>query len=206
VAEYARFVTAAQRRFPERFAPARLQTEPLTFNGAGSLTISTYNQINITSPLNDYAIGSGFCKPKDFDFFTLTALVPVLWIAGPVLKYMGNGDCVPFIDEGWKEIEALFPEWFCQGFFISGVGLNALQPECPEVYPNPFYAGDSNVNLLPTQALFHANCSVSVGVGDNIFFRPQESDIVTAFHHIVLLKGHDHAVAGSWSVYRGGIS
>jgi hypothetical protein len=57
---YATFIDAARAEFPSYFA-GRWPT----FNGAGSLTISAYQQLNQSSPLNDYAIGSGFLKPSD---------------------------------------------------------------------------------------------------------------------------------------------
>ncbi len=205
-AAYQQFIDAAKALVPERFDGTSELPAPM-FNGAGSLTISAYRTgLNTTSsPLNDYAIGSGFLKPYDFDFFTLDALQPAMYLAGPILKAMNTADCVPFVN--WEWIEANYPAEFCHGYFIDGMGLNAIRIEDPMAFhPDPFYGSDSGLNLLPTQALFHTNCSISLGVGDHVFFRPGEGDIVVAFNQIVLVQGASHSVVGTWPTFRGGIT
>jgi len=193
---YSSFVKAGKSRYPAWFS------RPVSLNGAGSLTIAAYRNLS-QSPLNDYSVGSAFMKPADFDFFTLVATSPALRVAGPILKFMGQEPVVPYVDDWWRLIEKLDPNDFCQGFFVEGGGFPATVTEIPRVVPNPFYGTDSGVNLLPTQGLYHANCSVSVGQGDHVFFRPKEADLMVAFKRITLLQGPQHAVAGTWSTIQG---
>ena len=52
-------------------------------------------------------------------------------------------------------------------------GLHAV-PVSPVVYPNLLMGTAGPINLLPTQTLYHINCSVHLEVNDYVFFRPKE--------------------------------
>jgi len=221
IESYWNFITTGSAQFPNIFNQSNI-----ALNGAGSNTVSAYAMVNLTSPLNDYALGSAFLKPSDFDIFTLSSLVPALWHATPIVKYMGSQDVVPFLDDWWKFFE--LDPIYCQGFFLQGLMGSAVAMD-PPVYGNPFYSaaasgsdsggGGSGAatknhtnygtngeggNLLPTQALFHTNCTFPLENDDFVFWRPMEVDLVVAFGEIWLIRGEQ--IVGTWETYRGGAS
>ncbi len=168
---YKRFYNRVKDKFPELFH------ENLTFNSGGS---TTYQLFNDTPEINDIAAGSCMVKPSSFQM--LEDHKPALFIAAPVLKKL-EGPQVAFLDFA----SGLLQTWDVNmenALYLYGGGWAAEQVSPPGVKMNPLTAGPLNQNLLPNQSLFNCSNSVDLGVGDFVFFHPQQGDAAFQFEEI----------------------
>lgn len=140
----------------------------LTFNGAGSPTISLHN--NNYSPLNDLSAGSCFVKPSTFDIPSLSNYKPACFIATPVLKKM-SGTTIPGIEQ-LKPILKLFNTRNAQSFFIYAGFWKADYVFPKKIKQNKLYGESTN------QTMINAPASVNLEVDDCVFLRPHQSEFV----------------------------
>lgn len=161
-------------------------TDDLLLNGSGSQTILMHGD---NTPLNDFAVGSAFVKPTDFDQPSLEAFSPAAFIATPVLKRQ-RGVAVPFIEAltAWTMAgrDALFlygGRWMAQPVWPEGMRINEL------------YGLSSNQQMMtvPTAS--------PVAPGDWAFFRPTQSEaVLLQFGALWVYQGG--RIIGRWPVYR----
>jgi len=200
VSEYQKFVEYGKGAYPTWFNSSM---DYPTLNGAGSNTVTMYKEIS-NDPMNDFAIGSGFLKPGDFDVWTLTDFTPAMYYFGPIVKVVDFP--IPFMPLFlWNFLKGWNPN-YKQSFFLSGVDLagNVESPGIVTDYITSEHPGAVGaINLLPTQSLYHASTSVTINVDDFVFFRPLESDAMIAFDSIYLIR--NGTVTGHWDTYKGGL-
>jgi len=156
-----------------------LWKENLTFNGAGSPTLSLHERVD--SPLNDISAGSCLVKPSTFDLPSLSRYQPAAFIATPVLKKM-QGTNLPGL-ERWKEIMNWISSYNRQSFFIYGGFWKADYYYPRGLKSNALFGESTN------QSLVNAPPAVSLKVDDFVFLRPQQSEFVfLQFGKILVLR------------------
>ncbi len=177
---YRLFVHEAKSAYPSLFA------KPLVFNGGGSKTYALYRGMEKRSEIRDLSIGSAFLQPVHFDFYTLKAHRPAVWIAAPVLKKL-KGNHVPFVES----FNGLFRWWDpnrARSFYIYGGGWSQSIVSPGGLAVEPLTAGPPNANLLPNQSLLIGSEKVDIQQGDYVFFRPMEGDALLNFETIYAIK------------------
>ena len=174
---YTRFYSNAKSSFPELFH------DDLTFNSGGS---TTYQMFPKDLKINDIAAGSCMVKPSTFDM--LTDHQPALFIAAPVLKKL-EGPQVPFLDFATSLVRWWDPN-MDTAMYLYGGGWAADLVSPPGVRMNPLTASPLNQNLLPNQSLYNSSQKVTLGVGDFVFFHPQQGDAASQFDEIIVTRGH----------------
>jgi D-serine deaminase-like pyridoxal phosphate-dependent protein len=172
---YAEFVDHGRKRYPQLFE------QELTFNSGGS---KTYRMFTAEEPVNDISAGSAIIKPATFS--SLDTHQPALFIAAPVIKKL------PGVQLAFLEFAAGFMEWWNPNMGLSlylyGGGWAAELVSPPGVGLNELAADPPNQNLLPNQSLYHASRQTPVGIGDFVFFHPQQSDAMSQFDEILVLR------------------
>lgn len=183
--QYQRFITRLQKRYPQ------LTTQPLCFNGAGSPTLALHQQDSV---LTEVAAGSCLVKPSDFDLDTLSGFTPAAFIASPVLKVQ-DGVQVPGIE--WAS--GLFGNWDAnqqQSLFVYG-GNWLAKPYAPQgLQANPLYGVSSNQQML------NGSKAISLAVGDQVFWRPTQSEALFLQFGDILPFRNGQLIA-SWPVLQG---
>ncbi|WP_299105710.1 alanine racemase [uncultured Tenacibaculum sp.] len=139
-----------------------LWEKELTFNGAGSPTLSLHK--THTSPINDIAIGSCFVKPTTFDIPTLQDYQPASFIATPVLKSFSKTS-IP----GLEKLKFLFKK---KSAFIYGGFWKAAYYYPEGIKQNNLFGASTNQTLLDIPK------NASVAVDDFVFLRPHQSEAV----------------------------
>lgn len=178
---YEAFVSEARSAYPSMFA------KPLTLNGGGSKTYSLYQGMEKRTSIRDLSIGSAFLQPAHFDFYTLAAHRPAVWIAAPVLKKL-EGNQVAFLES----FEGLLRWWDPnrgRSFYIYGGGWSREIASPTGLVVEPLTAGAPNANLLPNQSLLIGSDAVEIEQGDFVFFRPMEGDALLNFETIDAVRG-----------------
>ena len=156
-----------------------LWKEDLTFNGAGSPTLSLHERAD--SPLNDISAGSCLVMPSTFDLPALSRFKAAAFIASPVLKKM-KGTNIPGL-ERWKRIMNWLNKNNRQSFFIYGGYWKADYHYPPGLKTNALFGESSN------QSLVNAPPQTSLEVDDFVFLRPQQSESVfLQFGKITVLR------------------
>lgn len=183
LAVYESMVTRVKTAFPQ------LWHNQLTLNAAGSPTYRLYDDISL---VNDLSIGSALMKPTDFDIPTLSAHIPALFIATPVLKAsqglkMPGSDTLGNVLSWWDPNQK-------QTFFIYG-GYWKAQPENPPgLQVNALYGRSTNQEML------NGSNAVNIGVGDHVFLRPTQSEhVMLQFGDLLTLRGGQ--LVGRWPVF-----
>ena len=172
-----------QKKFPE------LWNDNLTFNGAGSPTISLHN--TNCSPINDVAAGSCFVKPTTFDIPTLSNYTPACFIATPILKKL-KGTTIPGI-ENFKTLLKFFNSNNAQSFFIYGGFWKANYFYPTQLKQNSLFGASTN------QTMINAPKSVNLEVDDFVFLRPHQSEFVfLQFGKLLIIR--DFEIKDSWSL------
>lgn len=165
-----------------------LWQDSLTFNGAGSPTISLHQA---ASPLNDISAGSCLVKPSTFDLPTLSAYRPACFIAAPVLKKM-KGTALPAL-EGWKRFWNLIHQKHQQSYFIYGGFWKADYCWPLGLEQNTIFGPSTN------QTMLNAPSKVNLNVDDFVFLRPHQSEFVfLQFGEILTIRGGK--VVDTWSL------
>lgn len=157
-----------------------LWRDDLTFNGAGSPTVSLHTA---ASPLNDIAVGSCFVQPTAFDIPSLQAFKPACFIATPVLKKF-KGTTLPGLEK-WKVPLELLSKRNQQSFFIYGGFWKAEYCYPSGVRQNALFGPSTN------QTMLNAPKSATLEVDDFVFLRPHQSEFVfLQFGEILAVRGN----------------
>lgn len=184
-ARYHQYIDIIKEKYPD------LWHDQLTFNGAGSPTISLHN--NNESPLNDIAAGSCFVKPTTFDIDTLSQYLPACFIATPVLKKL-IGTTIPGIEK-LRGLLNILDRKNTQSYFIYGGFWKAdyIFPE--NLKDNKLYGLSTN------QSMVNAPRSSSLEVDDFVLLRPHQSEhVFLQFGKLVILR--DRTIIDQWDVMK----
>lgn len=143
------------------------ETQSLCFNGAGSPTLGLYSDQSV---VNELAAGSCLIKPRDFDLPLLKDFQPAAFIAAPVIKQWQDLNL-----PGPLPLGELWQAWDPNRrstVFIYG-GYWKASPVSPSgVHDNPLYGTSTN------QMMYNAHPDAALNVGDQLFFRPAQSEFV----------------------------
>jgi len=178
--------------FAEVLEKNRKESEPFVFNGAGSRTFSFYKSL-----VNDVAIGSGFLSPAHFKTGILKDHKAAVFIAAPILKeeFLKKA---PFLGKFLTKLLKIFLYPGYRHFFIYGGGWGEI--EYPKgAKPGLFYNHGINKNLLPNQELISVSGDFKGTRGNQVFYRPQESDILMNFNELIVVQGGN--VIEKWSPF-----
>lgn len=156
-AAYQAFVDYGRERFPDLFS------QPLTFNGAGSLTFS----LHAGSLVNDISAGSVLVRPTDFDTPLLEDFEPACFIATPVLKVL-EGGVLPGLESLAPLVRRLKHRQ--RSYFIYGGRWIADYASPPGLADFSLYGSSFN------QAIVTGSAETALEVDDYIFLRPKESE------------------------------
>ncbi|MEM6316391.1 MAG: alanine racemase [Bacteroidota bacterium] len=174
---------AIQQDFPS------LWSNQLTFNGAGSPTISLHQG---NSPLNDVSAGSCLVKPTTFDLPTLKDFQPACYIATPVLKAF-EGTTLPAM-ERMKGLLNVVSSSNQQSFFIYGGFWKAD-------YCYPVGVQQNSLFVSTNQNMLNAPKSVQLDVDDFVFLRPHQSEFVfLQFGKVLVVRGGK--IVEEWQLLR----
>jgi len=168
--------------FPE------LYHEDLTFNGAGSPTLSLHRSNE--SPLNDVSAGSCLVKPTTFDVDTLREFIPATFIAAPVLKKL-QGTNLPAAEKAMGLLN-FFNSSHEMSYFLYGGFWKAD-------FFHPKGVKQNSMFVSTNQTLLNAAASVKLDVDDFVFLRPHQSEFVfLQFGQILTIR--DGEIEGQWSI------
>lgn len=185
MAVYSSFLEFGKTNYPNLF------TGELTFNSGGSKTYSLYHE---DYPVNDLAIGSAMLKPSTFMDTSLVEHEHALYIAAPIIK-IEKGLNVPFADPLAEVIEWWDPN-LKVSYYIYGGGWAADLVSPEGLRFNPFTSSDSTENYLPNQSQLNGSLSINRDIGDFVFFLPKQSDALSQFERILLIR--DFNIVGEW--------
>ncbi|MCK0154079.1 DSD1 family PLP-dependent enzyme [Alcanivorax sp. S6407] len=181
-ARYQAFIQRLYRQAPQ------YQTQSLCFNGAGSPTIALYDD---SSVVNELSAGSCLVKAGDFDLPALADFQPAVFIAAPVIKAM-DGLTLPGpvpLGEAWQRWDPNRQ----RTYFIYG-GYWKARPESPAgIQANGIYGSSSN------QMMYNGSADTGLGVDDQVFFRPNQSEFVL-LQFGDLAVWNDQHISGWWPV------
>lgn len=171
-----------KNEFPE------LYRRDLTFNGAGSPTISLHRSND--SPLNDVSAGSCLVKPTTFDVDTLSEFVPATFIAAPILKKL-EGTSLPAAERA-KGLLNFFNTTHEMSYFLYGGFWKAD-------FFHPKGVKQNSMFVSTNQTMLNAAEAVKLEVDDFVFLRPHQSEFVfLQFGNILTVR--DGEIAGEWSL------
>lgn len=182
---YHQYIDLLKEKYPD------LWHDKLTFNGAGSPTITLHN--NTLSPLNDIAAGSCFMKPTTFDIDTLSEYRPACFIATPVLKKL-IGTTIPGIEK-FRGLLNILDRKNAQSYFIYGGFWKADYVFPEKLKDNKLYGLSTN------QSMVNAPQSSSLEVDDFVFLRPHQSEhVFLQFGKLVILR--DRTIIDQWDIMK----
>jgi len=160
-------VLGIYRGFKQQLRISGIDSEKMSFNGAGSHTLRIYEK---DDTMNDLSAGSAVVMPTDFDTYHLSGNRPACFIAAPVLKrYEGN----PYLLDPPKNMERLY--------YIYG-GYWKAKIASPGEIGKPIYQS-TNQSPITTAS------DVDLQVDDYVFYRPTQSE------HVMLQFGDLLAVS-----------
>lgn len=168
-----------------------LWNDSLTFNGAGSPTISLHKTEN--SPLNDVSAGSCLVKPADFDIPTLEKYTPACYIATPVLKKF-TGTTIPAM-ESMKGVLNQLDKSNRQSYFIYGGFWKADYCYPIGTKPNGLFGNSTN------QTMLNAPPNTKLAVDDFVFLRPHQSEFVF-LHFGNILPIRNGSIESAWQLLK----
>lgn len=182
---YRAYMRLLQDKYPS------LWHEHLTFNGAGSPTISLHQ--SDLSPLNDWSAGSCLVKPSGFDRPSLEDYQPASYIATPVLKKL-QGTTLPALEQYKGVLNALDPS-HKNSFFIYGGYWKAD-------YHYPFgLRGNKLFGPSTNQSMVNAPEGSDLGVDDFVFLRPKQSEFVfLQFGKILAIR--NRKIVEEWDIFQ----
>jgi D-serine deaminase-like pyridoxal phosphate-dependent protein len=171
-ARYESFVAVVHQHYPA------LLSEPVTFNGAGSMTFRNYEGQSV---LNDVSAGSCLLKPAHFDLPSLEKFEPAAFIATPVLKRLTHTR-LPELEWASALIESWDPNR-AQTYFLYGGNWLAQFESPPGLIPVGPYTSSNQQGVS-------ASSSVSIDVDDFVFLRPMQSEaVLLQFGDLLVLRG-----------------
>ncbi|MFT7654849.1 MAG: D-serine deaminase-like pyridoxal phosphate-dependent protein [Limisphaerales bacterium] len=162
----------------DRVKVAGYDPEKLTLNGAGSHTLKIYERDHT---MNDLSAGSGVVMPTDFDTHHLSANLPGLFIATPILKHYPVNPAVPNPPEDMEQL-----------YYIYG-GYWKAKMVSPKKIGKPLYES-TNQSPITTSS------KVDLTVDDYMFMRPTQSEFVMLqFGDLMLID--DGEITEQWPVF-----
>ncbi len=169
--------------FPE------LWLEDLTFNGAGSPTVSLHQ--NGQSPLNDISAGSCLLKSTSFDVPTLTAYKPACYISTPVLKKFKETN-LPGLEK-FKSVLNLLNSRHKEAYFIYGGFWQAGYVYPKGIKQNKLFGASTNQTMLNTPD------GTDLDIDDFVFLRPHQSEFVLLqFGKLLVVR--DYNIVDEWNI------
>ncbi len=182
--KYERYYTLAKEALPGSFhRGAGSRADELIFNSGGSRTAALYS--DLTTVVNDVALGSAFLLPENFDDDNVSDHQPAVFLAAPVLKKLKTAP-LPFLEYFW----GLLSFWnsnLKQGYVLYGGGWRNHIVWPIGVQPAWYYELKS-LNLLPNETIVTASSQQKLKEGDYVFFRPGEGDAIVAFQTIYAFR------------------
>lgn len=168
----------------------QLWRENLTFNGAGSPSISLHK--NGKSVINDISVGSALVKPTSFDIASLNGYVPSVFIAVPVLKKLAHTQ-LPSIEKLKKLITFLNPN-FAISYYLYGGSWKGTYVSPRGVKENSLFGISTN------QVMVTSSKNVDLAVDDFVFIRPYQSEFIfLQFPEILTFRKGE--IIGSWDIF-----
>ncbi len=135
--------------------------------------------------------GSGIVKPSDFDTAHLSAQLPSLYIATPILKHYDK-----LTIPGDPALADILPLWdpnTAQLFFIYGGYWKANVVSPPGVQDWMYHSTNQHPMM--------ASKSVDLTVDDYMFLRPTQSEhVMLQFGDLVVVKGGE--LVDQWPVFQ----
>jgi D-serine deaminase-like pyridoxal phosphate-dependent protein len=180
---YQGYADFTRQRFPA------LWREGLTLNTAGSPSYRAHEHESLS---NEVAIGTGLLKPSHYDLPALAEHVPAVYIATPVLKRTGALR-LPALDEksqllSWWDINQR------ETFFIYGGNWQADLASPAGLQLSGLYGRSSN------QELVNGSPAVGLGVDDQVFLRPTQSEsVLLQFGDLLAVRAG--RIVERWPVY-----
>ena len=182
---YRQCIQLVKEEFPS------LWNDRLTFNGAGSPTLSIHQTPH--SVLNDIAAGSALVKPSSFDNPSLADFTPACFIATPVLKKLA-GTTLPALEK-FKPLLGILKPAYKKSYFIYGGYWKADYHYPPQTAVNAIFGPSTNQSMINTAS------TVELEVDDFVFLRPIQSEFVfLQFGKLLALR--NGRIHDEWPVLR----
>lgn len=191
---YSDLVQAASEAYPALF-----EGQPV-MNSGGSMTYHRYTD-ELSTPVNEIAMGSGFVLPAHFLALSGTGLRPACFLASPILKRIDPAE-VPFAEGYLPYLAQTNPDLEIAFYMVGGAFPGDLV--FPEgLIPNPFMPDSDGVkNLMTNQALRNGSSDVPLGVGDFVFYHPWEGGGMVWLSMLEVLR--DDVIVDRWATFREG--
>lgn len=168
---------------------AALWRPGLTLNTAGSPSYRMHEHERTSS---EVSVGSALLKPTHYDLPSLAEHQPAAYIASPVLKSTGTVK-IPALDGK----SALFSWWDPnqrETYFIYGGNWMAELESPSGLQFNGLYGRSSN------QEMVNGSSAVGLGVDDQVFLRPTQSEsVLLQFGDLLAVR--DGRIVETWPVY-----
>lgn len=168
---------------------AALWRPDLTLNTAGSPSYRMHEREPLSS---EVSVGTAMLKPTHYDLPSLGEHQPAAYIASPVLKRTGAVE-IPALDGR----SALLSWWDTnqrETFFIYGGNWMAELESPTGLQHNGLYGRSSN------QEMVNGSSAVGLGVEDQVFLRPTQSEsVLLQFGDLLAVR--DGRIVESWPVY-----
>ncbi|MDB5977978.1 MAG: hypothetical protein JWR07_4738 [Nevskia sp.] len=173
MAEYQGYVDFVRNQYP------KLWRDDLTFNAGGSPSYPLHDKEKISSEIST---GTALLKPTHYDIETLTAHVPAVFIATPVIKAVGPIE-VPALDAKSR----IFSWWDVNQrdlYYIYG-GFWRAEYESPKgLQFNKLLGVSAN------QENVSGSLATSLKVNDQVFLRPEIVEgVLLQFGDLVAMRG-----------------
>ena len=169
---------------------SQLWRDGLTLNTGGS---PSYRLHGRETPGSEISVGTALLKPSHYDIASLAEHEPAAFIATPVLKKTG-----PIRLPGLDDKSRIFSWWDPnqrETFFVYGGWWRADYASPRGLQFNPLFGHSAN------QEIVNASPSVGLGVGDQVFLRPQISEsVLLEFGDLLALRGG--RIVDRWPVFR----
>ena len=167
----------------------QLWRDDLTLNAGGSPSYPLHGR---QSPASEISVGTALLKPTHYDIATLAEHEPAAFIATPVLKKTG-----PIRLPGLDEKSRIFSWWDPnqrETFFVHGGWWRADYESPRGLQFNALFGHSAN------QEIVNASPAVGLGVGDQVFLRPQISEsVLLEFGDLLAVRGG--RIVDAWPVY-----
>lgn len=165
--------------------------DDLTLNTGGSPSYALHAGERLSS---EVSVGTALLKPSHYDLETLKDHVPAVFIATPVLKSTGavelpgldgRSRIISWWDPNQRETYFSYGGWW-RADYVAPAGLRF----------NELFGHSAN------QEMVNGSPATGLGVGDQIFLRPQISEsVLLEFGDLVILRGG--RIIDRWPVYAG---
>ena len=171
---------------------SQLWHDRLTLNTGGSPSYPLHGR---DTPGSEISVGTALLKPSHYDIATLASHTPAAFIATPVLKKTG-----PIRLPGLDDKSRIFSWWDPnqrETFFVYGGWWRADYASPRGLQFNSLFGHSAN------QEIVNASPSVGLGVGDQVFLRPQISEsVLLEFGDLLAVRGG--RIVDRWPVFQQG--